>query len=194
MDENYMLHDDVDSVSTVWSPCGEQGLLNIKSEVRIAPMRTTSLNLLTVDSFDSKLWVSSDSVIPTPCLPIQIARKSTRFSGRHATSKAAAATSTAPCSKLLSYQMDELRFPEKCAMAVRDQLASHSMPLGNSRPESWFQVTTRRWEGSFTDMYHQRRSIHSFDRPSIHQLPPQVPFQDIMRYILTPKDNLAGCH
>lgn len=55
MDNNYILHDDVDAVTNVWSPCGEQGLLNIKSEVRIAPMRATSLNLLTVDSFDSKL-------------------------------------------------------------------------------------------------------------------------------------------
>ncbi|KAJ4993902.1 secreted protein [Stagonosporopsis vannaccii] len=54
MDDNYILHDEVDSVSTVWSPCGDPGLLNIKSEVRIAPLRTTSLNLLTVDSFDSK--------------------------------------------------------------------------------------------------------------------------------------------
>lgn len=54
MEGNYLKHDDVDSVSTVWSPCGEQGMLNIKSEVRITPIDTTSLNLLTVDSFDSK--------------------------------------------------------------------------------------------------------------------------------------------
>ncbi|KAH9881760.1 hypothetical protein J1614_000931 [Plenodomus biglobosus] len=55
LEGNYLKHDDVDSVSTVWSPCGEQGMLNIKSEVRITPIDTTSLNLLTVDSFDSKL-------------------------------------------------------------------------------------------------------------------------------------------
>jgi len=162
-------------------------LLNIKSEVRIAPLRTTSLNLLTVDSFDSKLWVSSDSVIPTPCLPIHIARKSTRCSGRHAMSKAAAANSTAPCSKLLSCQMVGFRFPEKCAMAVGNRLASHSMLLGNSRSVSWFQITTRRWEDSFTDIYHQRRSIHSFDRPSIHQLPPHM--STLSRYSETHLDS-----
>jgi hypothetical protein len=55
MNGNYLKHDEVDAISTVWSPCGEQGMLNIKSEVRIAPMSVTGLNLLTVDSFDSKL-------------------------------------------------------------------------------------------------------------------------------------------
>lgn len=55
MNGNYLKHDDVDSASTVWSPCGEQGLLNIKSEVRITPFSATGLNLLTVDSFDAKL-------------------------------------------------------------------------------------------------------------------------------------------
>jgi hypothetical protein len=55
MDDNYLKHDEIDAVSMVWSPCGEQGMLNIKSEVRIAPLATTGLNLLTVDSFDSKL-------------------------------------------------------------------------------------------------------------------------------------------
>ncbi|KAH6616314.1 hypothetical protein C7974DRAFT_379246 [Boeremia exigua] len=54
MDENYVLHDTVESLTRVWAPCGEQGLLNIKSEVRIAPMRTRTLNLLTVDSLDGK--------------------------------------------------------------------------------------------------------------------------------------------
>lgn len=55
MNGNYLKHDEVDAISTIWSPCGEQGMLNIKSEVRIAPMSVTGLNLLTVDSFDSKL-------------------------------------------------------------------------------------------------------------------------------------------
>lgn len=55
MSKNYIKHDEVDSASTVWSPCGEQGMLNIKSEVRISPMDTTTMNLLTMDSFDSKL-------------------------------------------------------------------------------------------------------------------------------------------
>jgi hypothetical protein len=38
----------------VWSPCGEQGMLNIKSEVRIVPMSAKGLNLLTVDTVDAK--------------------------------------------------------------------------------------------------------------------------------------------
>lgn len=51
---NYLKHDEVEAGSTVWSPCGEQGMLNIKSEVRIIPMAATGLNLLTVDTVDAK--------------------------------------------------------------------------------------------------------------------------------------------
>jgi hypothetical protein len=51
---NYLKHDEVPAGSTVWSPCGEQGMLNIKSEVRIIPMAATGLNLLTVDTVDAK--------------------------------------------------------------------------------------------------------------------------------------------
>lgn len=54
MEGNYLKHDEVDAGSTVWSPCGEQGMLNIKSEVRIIPMSATGLNLLTVDTVDAK--------------------------------------------------------------------------------------------------------------------------------------------
>jgi hypothetical protein len=54
MDGNYLKHDEVDAGSTVWSPCGEQGMLNIKSEVRLVPMSATGLNLLTVDTVDAK--------------------------------------------------------------------------------------------------------------------------------------------
>ncbi|ORY12186.1 hypothetical protein BCR34DRAFT_482986 [Clohesyomyces aquaticus] len=54
MEGNYLKHDEVDAGSTVWSKCGEQGMLNIKSEVRIVPMSSTSLNLLTVDTLDAK--------------------------------------------------------------------------------------------------------------------------------------------
>jgi hypothetical protein len=54
MEGNYLKHDEVDAGSTVWSPCGEQGMLNIKSEVRIVPMSATGLNLLTVDTVDAK--------------------------------------------------------------------------------------------------------------------------------------------
>ncbi|KAJ4294486.1 hypothetical protein N0V90_008177 [Kalmusia sp. IMI 367209] len=54
MEGNYLKHDEVDAGSTVWSPCGEQGMLNIKSEVRIVPMTAKGLNLLTVDTVDAK--------------------------------------------------------------------------------------------------------------------------------------------
>ncbi|KAF2745734.1 hypothetical protein M011DRAFT_478878 [Sporormia fimetaria CBS 119925] len=54
MEGNYLKHDEVDAGSTSWSPCGEQGMLNIKSEVRIVPMAATGLNLLTVDTVDGK--------------------------------------------------------------------------------------------------------------------------------------------
>jgi hypothetical protein len=51
---NYLKHDEVDAGSTTWSVCGEQGMLNIKSETRIVPLSATSLNLLTVDTVDAK--------------------------------------------------------------------------------------------------------------------------------------------
>jgi hypothetical protein len=54
MEGNYLKHDEVDAGSTVWSPCGAQGMLNIKSEVRLVPMSATGLNLLTVDTVDAK--------------------------------------------------------------------------------------------------------------------------------------------
>lgn len=54
MEGNYLKHDEVDAGSASWSPCGEQGMLNIKSEVRVVPMSATGLNLLTVDTVDAK--------------------------------------------------------------------------------------------------------------------------------------------
>lgn len=54
MEGNYLKHDEVPAGSTVWSPCGEAGMLNIKSEVRIVPMSAKGLNLLTVDTVDAK--------------------------------------------------------------------------------------------------------------------------------------------
>ncbi|KAF2185469.1 hypothetical protein K469DRAFT_726653 [Zopfia rhizophila CBS 207.26] len=51
---NYLKHDEIDAGSAIWSPCGEQGMLNIKSEVRIVPLSATGLNLLTVDTVDAK--------------------------------------------------------------------------------------------------------------------------------------------
>ncbi|KAF2690926.1 hypothetical protein K458DRAFT_438662 [Lentithecium fluviatile CBS 122367] len=54
MEGNYRKSDEVEAGSTVWSPCGEQGMANIKSEVRIVPMSAKGLNLLTVDTVDGK--------------------------------------------------------------------------------------------------------------------------------------------
>jgi len=54
MEGNYLKHDEVDAGSASWSPCGEQGMLNIKSEVRVVPMSATGLNLLTIDTVDAK--------------------------------------------------------------------------------------------------------------------------------------------
>ncbi|KAF2004902.1 hypothetical protein P154DRAFT_585101 [Amniculicola lignicola CBS 123094] len=54
MEGNYLKHDEIDAGSTVWSACGENGILNIKSEVRIVPMTAVGLNLLTVDTVDAK--------------------------------------------------------------------------------------------------------------------------------------------
>ncbi|KAF2456459.1 hypothetical protein BDY21DRAFT_273949, partial [Lineolata rhizophorae] len=54
IDDNYLKHDEVDAGTTVWSPCGEQGMLNIKSEVRLSPFTSEAVNLLTVDTVDTK--------------------------------------------------------------------------------------------------------------------------------------------
>lgn len=54
MEGNYLKHDEIDAGTTVWSPCGEQGILNVKSETRIVPFTSTGLNLLTVDTVDAK--------------------------------------------------------------------------------------------------------------------------------------------
>jgi hypothetical protein len=71
MEGNYLKHDEVPAPSTIWSPCGEQGMLNIKSEVRIVPMSAKGLNLLTVDTVDAKFeqkyymqWQKCDGKTP----------------------------------------------------------------------------------------------------------------------------------
>ncbi|KAH8658029.1 hypothetical protein BX600DRAFT_514552 [Xylariales sp. PMI_506] len=53
-DDNYLKEDEFGLESTVWSPCGEEGLLNINSEVRITPLGGTTSGLMTVDSTDLK--------------------------------------------------------------------------------------------------------------------------------------------
>lgn len=47
-DDNYLKTDELDVQTTVWSPCGQEGLLNINSEVRLSPPDATKSALLTV--------------------------------------------------------------------------------------------------------------------------------------------------
>ena len=47
-DDNYIKTDEFGVESTVWSPCGLEGLLNINSEVRLTPMDAVKPALLTV--------------------------------------------------------------------------------------------------------------------------------------------------
>ncbi|KAI4595593.1 hypothetical protein KJ359_006582 [Pestalotiopsis sp. 9143b] len=47
-DDNYLKTDEFGLESTVWSPCGEEGLLNVNSEVRVTPLTTNNTALLTV--------------------------------------------------------------------------------------------------------------------------------------------------
>lgn len=47
-DDNYLKTDQFGVESTVWSPCGIEGLLNINSEVRLSPPDATKPALLTV--------------------------------------------------------------------------------------------------------------------------------------------------
>jgi len=51
---DYLKHDEAGIESRVWSPCGEQGMLNVNSQVRIIPFNTNAENLMTVDSTDVK--------------------------------------------------------------------------------------------------------------------------------------------
>jgi hypothetical protein len=53
-DDNYLKTDQFGVESTVWSPCGLEGLLNINSEVRLTPQDSNKAGLLTVDSTDLK--------------------------------------------------------------------------------------------------------------------------------------------
>ncbi|KAK3317138.1 hypothetical protein B0T19DRAFT_469778 [Cercophora scortea] len=53
-DDNYLKTDQFGVESTVWSPCGVEGLLNINSEVRLSPPDSTKNAQLTVDSTDLK--------------------------------------------------------------------------------------------------------------------------------------------
>ncbi|EMR67605.1 putative secreted protein [Eutypa lata UCREL1] len=54
IDNNYIKTDTFGLESTVWSPCGYDGILNINSEVRIAPLTSPNPSLMTFDSADLK--------------------------------------------------------------------------------------------------------------------------------------------
>ena len=51
-DDNYIKTDEFGVESTVWSPCGLEGLLNINSEVRLTPMDAVKPALLTVRTLE----------------------------------------------------------------------------------------------------------------------------------------------
>lgn len=51
---DYLKHDEADSTSVVWSPCGTTGMLNINSQVRLTGSSSSAKGLLTTDSTDLK--------------------------------------------------------------------------------------------------------------------------------------------
>jgi hypothetical protein len=53
-DDNYLKTDQFGIETTVWSPCGQEGFLNVNSEVRLTPIDNKKTALLTVDSTDLK--------------------------------------------------------------------------------------------------------------------------------------------
>jgi len=52
VDEDYLKTDVFGVESTVWSPCGVEGLLNVKSAIQISPLDSTKKALLTSESTD----------------------------------------------------------------------------------------------------------------------------------------------
>jgi hypothetical protein len=51
---DYLKHDEAPSTSVVWSPCGQEGMLNVNSQVRLTSSVTAAKGLLTTDSIDAK--------------------------------------------------------------------------------------------------------------------------------------------
>jgi hypothetical protein len=54
IDDNYLKSDAFGVESTVWSPCGVEGMLNINSQISLAPLNAQQEALLTTDSTDLK--------------------------------------------------------------------------------------------------------------------------------------------
>ena len=57
-DDNYVKQDKFGVESTIWSPCGKEGMLNINSEIRVTPLDSKKSALMTVgeDSANSTIW------------------------------------------------------------------------------------------------------------------------------------------
>ena len=53
MDQDYLLHDQTDVTSIVWSPCGQNGAMNINSQIRLTSTNATGVGELTNDSIDT---------------------------------------------------------------------------------------------------------------------------------------------
>ena len=53
-DEDYLIHDEIESTSVVWSPCGEAGALNINSQINLKSSVSGASGLMTTDSEDGK--------------------------------------------------------------------------------------------------------------------------------------------
>lgn len=54
VDSDYLKHDTAPSTSIVWSPCGQEGMLNVNSQVRLTSSNSSATGLLTTDSIDAK--------------------------------------------------------------------------------------------------------------------------------------------
>ena len=52
---DFVKRDELGVGTVVWSPCGEESLLSINTQVRVSPVGTDSRNLIAVDSTDLKL-------------------------------------------------------------------------------------------------------------------------------------------
>ncbi|KAF3929353.1 hypothetical protein ABW19_dt0200414 [Dactylella cylindrospora] len=52
--ENYLIRDEILTTSTVWSPCGEPGALNINSQVSLKTTISGKSGMITTDSEDGK--------------------------------------------------------------------------------------------------------------------------------------------
>ncbi|EEP78681.1 predicted protein [Uncinocarpus reesii 1704] len=52
-DDDFLLHDEAENSSTVWSPCGTNGALNINSQIRLNSSNRQARGIMTNDSLDA---------------------------------------------------------------------------------------------------------------------------------------------